>query len=147
MSEQVERGMMVFKVKTDKESIKTLVYQTCMLTTQCTKDNIKIIDCVITFGGGKSVIAEIKRVKARKDKADSELYIFYDTSGKELYRGRNREGLEKNIKEFFKEMHMQKELDNFERNEYFYSLNNGAFISEKVLNSRNYCVVKHIDIV
>ena len=67
MSEQVERGMMVFKVKTDKESIKTLVYQTCMLTTQCTKDNIKIIDCVITFGGGKSVIAEIKRVKARKD--------------------------------------------------------------------------------
>lgn len=106
-------------------------------------------DFLNLMGSGINIVRCVRAIFDRADgeyKADSELYIFYDTSGKELYRGRNKEGLEKNIKEFFKEMHMQKELDNFERNEYFYSLNNGAFISEKVLNSRNYCVVKHIDI-
>lgn len=106
-------------------------------------------DFLNLMGSGINIVRCVRAIFDRTDgeyKADSELYIFYDTSGKELYRGRNKEGLEKNIKEFFKEMHMQKELDNFERNEYFYSLNNGAFISEKVLNSRNYCVVKHIDI-
>ena len=67
MSENLEKGIMVFRMKSDKESIRTMAFQVAMLTTQCTKDDIKIIDCLISFGGTKNVISEIKRLKDRKD--------------------------------------------------------------------------------
>ena len=63
----IERGIVVFKAKTDKESIRTLIFQSMAISTQCTKSDIKIVDAVVTFSGGKAVIADIKRMKDRKD--------------------------------------------------------------------------------
>lgn len=67
MSDDLERGIMVFRMRSDKEAIRTMAFQVAMLTTQCTKDNIKIIDCLVSFGGTKSVISEIGRLKDRKE--------------------------------------------------------------------------------
>lgn len=62
----IKTGVLAFKVKSDKESMRTLVYQTSQITTQCVKQNIKIIDCVITFGGVKDVVREIKKIDNKK---------------------------------------------------------------------------------
>ena len=45
----VTKGVLALKVKSDKESLKTLAYQVAQITTQCVKSDIKIIDCIITF--------------------------------------------------------------------------------------------------
>lgn len=62
----IKTGVLAFRVKSDKESMRTLVYQTSQITTQCVKQNIKIIDCVITFGGVKDVVREIKKIDNKK---------------------------------------------------------------------------------
>lgn len=62
----IKTGILAFKVKSDKESIKALVYQASQITTQCVKQNIKIIDCVITFGGVKDVLREVKKIDSKK---------------------------------------------------------------------------------
>lgn len=67
MEDRLERTALVFHLKTDKESIKTLVFQTAAITTQCTKDDIKIVDCILTFGGVRTVIADVKTLKMRKN--------------------------------------------------------------------------------
>lgn len=66
MNLRLKTGVMAFKVKSDKESIRTLAYQTSQITTQCVKQNIKIIDCVITFGGVKDVLREVKKIDSKK---------------------------------------------------------------------------------
>lgn len=62
----IKTGVLAFRVKSDKESMRTLVYQTSQITTQCVKQNIKIIDCVITFGGVKDIVREIKKIDNKK---------------------------------------------------------------------------------
>jgi hypothetical protein len=59
-------AVMCFKVKTDKDSIKTLAYQVAQITTACVHKNVKIIDAIITFGGEKDIVRELKKIDCRK---------------------------------------------------------------------------------
>ena len=54
------------KAKTDKASLKTFAYQVAQLTTQATKTNIKIVDCIVTFGGAKDILREVKKLDGQK---------------------------------------------------------------------------------
>ena len=63
----VTTGVLALKVKSDKESLRTLAYQVAQITTQCVKSNIKIIDCIITFGSTKDFIREITKLDAKKE--------------------------------------------------------------------------------
>ena len=63
----VTTGVLALKVKSDKESIRTLAYQVAQITTQCVKTNIKIVDCIITFGGTKDFIREITKLDKKKE--------------------------------------------------------------------------------
>ena len=64
---QLEKGVLVLKAKTDKKGLKTLAYQVAQITTQATKTNIKIIDCVVTFGGAKDILREVKNLDGQKE--------------------------------------------------------------------------------
>lgn len=44
-----------------------MAYQVAQITTQATKTNIKIIDCVVTFGGAKDILREIKNLDTQKE--------------------------------------------------------------------------------
>ena len=63
----VATGVLALKVKSDKESLKTLAYQVAQITTQCVKDNIKIVDCILTFGGVKDFTRAITKLDAKKE--------------------------------------------------------------------------------
>ena len=63
----MENGVMVLKAKTDKKGLKTLAYQIAQITTQATKTNIKIIDCVVTFGGARDILREVKNLDCQKE--------------------------------------------------------------------------------
>lgn len=63
----VTKGVLALKVKSDKESLKTLAYQVAQITTQCVKSDIKIIDCIITFGGIKDFAREVAKMDAKKE--------------------------------------------------------------------------------
>ena len=62
----MEQGVIVLKAKTDKASLKTFAYQVAQLTTQATKTNIKIVDCIVTFGGAKDILREVKKLDGQK---------------------------------------------------------------------------------
>ncbi len=62
----ITTGVLAMKVKSDKESLRTLAYQVAQITTQCVKDDIKIIDCILTFGGTKDFIREITKLDTKK---------------------------------------------------------------------------------
>jgi len=62
----MECGVIALKAKSDKASLKTLMYQTAQIATLATKTNIKIVDCIVTFGGAKDVIREVKQIDAKK---------------------------------------------------------------------------------
>lgn len=64
--ENLEQTIMVLKVKSDKSSLKAMAYQIAQIATECTKHNVKIIDCAITFGGPKDIIRELKKIDAQK---------------------------------------------------------------------------------
>ena len=64
---QVENGVLVLKAKTDKKGVKTLSYQVAQIATQATKTNIKIIDCVVTFGGAKDILREVGNLDCLKE--------------------------------------------------------------------------------
>lgn len=63
----MENGVLVLKAKTDKKGLKTLAYQIAQITTQATKTNIKIIDCVVTFGGARDILREVKNLDCQKE--------------------------------------------------------------------------------
>ena len=63
----VTTGVLALKVKSDKASLKTLAYQVAQITTQCVKSDIKIVDCIITFGGTKDFVREITKLDAKKE--------------------------------------------------------------------------------
>lgn len=63
----ISYGVMALKTKSDKESIRTLAYQVCQITTHCVKQNIKIVDCIVTFGGIKDFLREIKKLDTKKE--------------------------------------------------------------------------------
>lgn len=64
--ESLENTVMVLKVKADKSSLKAMAYQVAQIATECTKHNIEIIECVVTFGGSKDVLRELKKIDAQK---------------------------------------------------------------------------------
>lgn len=45
----MEQSVIVLKAKTDKASLKTFAYQVAQITTQATKSNIQIVDCIVTL--------------------------------------------------------------------------------------------------
>ena len=63
----IKYSVMAVKTKSDKKSIKSLAYQVSMITTKCVCPNIKILDCIVTFGGTKDIIREVKNLKDRKE--------------------------------------------------------------------------------
>lgn len=60
--EKLTYAITASKAKSDKESIKTMSYQIAQITTRCVEHNIKIIDCLITFGGTKDILREVKKL-------------------------------------------------------------------------------------
>ena len=65
--QDIERGVVVVRARNDKEGIRSQIYQTMAITTQCAHNDIEIIDAVVTTSGGRAVIADIKHLKERKD--------------------------------------------------------------------------------
>lgn len=63
----MEQAVLVLKAKTDKTGLKTLAYQVAQLTTQATKTDIKIVDCIVTFGGVKDIVREVKKLDSQKE--------------------------------------------------------------------------------
>jgi hypothetical protein len=59
-------GVMCFKAKTDKDGLKTFAYQVAQVTTECVHRNIKLVDCIVTFGGEKDIIREVKKIDAKR---------------------------------------------------------------------------------
>lgn len=62
----MEQGVIALKGKGDKASMKTLAYQVSQITTKAIKTNIQIIDCIVTFGGAKDILREVKTLDAKK---------------------------------------------------------------------------------
>ncbi len=70
----VSYAVMALRTKADKSSIKNLAYQVAMITTKCVKPNVKIVDCIITFGGVKDILREVRNLD--KTKSFQYLLIF-----------------------------------------------------------------------
>ena len=64
--EALEQTVMVLKAKSDKASLKAMAYQIAQIATECTKHNVRIVDCIVTFGGPKDIIRELKKIDAQK---------------------------------------------------------------------------------
>ena len=62
----MENAVMVLKAKSDKASLRTMAYQVAQITTKCVELDVKIIDCIVTFGGVKDVLRELKKLDAGK---------------------------------------------------------------------------------
>ena len=62
----MEKAVIALKVKSDKSGIRTAVYQACQLAMQAWKSNIEVIDCIVTFGGSKDILREVKVIDAKE---------------------------------------------------------------------------------
>ena len=62
----MEKAVIALKVKSDKTGIRTAVYQACQLAMQAWRSGIEVVDCVITFGGAKDIIREVKVIDAKE---------------------------------------------------------------------------------
>lgn len=60
-------AVMAVKTKGDKKSIKSLAYQVAKITTKCVNPNIRLVDCIVTFGGTKDIIREVRNLIPNKD--------------------------------------------------------------------------------
>ena len=73
----MEKAVIALKVKSDKTGIRTAVYQACQLCMQAWKSNIEVIDCIVTFGGSKDILREVKVIDA---KARFDTLLIYSPS-------------------------------------------------------------------
>ena len=64
---EMKYAIMAVKTKADKQSIKSLAYQVAKITTKCVNPNIKLVDCIVTFGGTKDIIREVRHLIPIKD--------------------------------------------------------------------------------
>ncbi len=71
---EMSYAVMALRTKSDKASIKNLAYQVSMITTKCVNPNIKIVDCIITFGGVRDILREVRNLD--KTKSFQYLLIF-----------------------------------------------------------------------
>ena len=62
----MEKAVIALKVKSDKSGIRTAVYQACQLCMQAWKSGIEVVDCVITFGGARDILREVKVIDAKE---------------------------------------------------------------------------------
>lgn len=89
-------GVMAFKVKNTKDSIKALTYKVAKMTTDCVHQDIRVLDCIITFGGTKDILREVKKLHSMKEfdylliyspkqiaDTQTEFMLFADTLKKE----------------------------------------------------------------
>lgn len=76
-------AVMAVKAKSDKKSIKHLAYQVARITTKCVNPNVKILDCIVTFGGTKDIIREVRRLLPTKDFQYLLIYSAKDISDSE----------------------------------------------------------------
>lgn len=61
----MEKAVIALKVKSDKSGIRTAVYQACQLCMQAWRSGIEVVDCVITFGGARDILREVKALDAK----------------------------------------------------------------------------------
>ena len=64
---EMKYAVMAVKAKSDKKSIKHLAYQVAKITTKCVNPNIKVVDCIVTFGGTKDIIREVRQLIPKKE--------------------------------------------------------------------------------
>ena len=76
---EMKYSVMAVKTKSDKKSIKSLAYQVSMITTKCVNPNIKILDCIVTFGGVKDILREVKRLKEYKEADIVHFHMFHNS--------------------------------------------------------------------
>ena len=76
-------AVMAVRAKSDKKSIKHLAYQVARITTKCVTPNIKILDCIVTFGGTKDIIREVRKLLPTKDFQYLLIYSAKDISESE----------------------------------------------------------------
>ena len=62
----MECGVIALKAKGDKAGLRSLAYQVSQITTQAVKSGVQIIDCVITFGGVKDILRELRVLDSKK---------------------------------------------------------------------------------
>lgn len=62
----MECAVIALKAKGDKNGIKAVAYQVAQLTTRAVKCGIQIVECVVTFGGVKDILREIRGLDSQK---------------------------------------------------------------------------------
>lgn len=62
----MEKAVIALKVKSDKAGIRTAIYQTYQLCLQAWRSGIEVVDCVITFGGARDILREVKVIDAKE---------------------------------------------------------------------------------
>jgi hypothetical protein len=68
-------GVIVVKpLSTAKADIEIALKQVAQITTKCVKNNIEVIDIIVTFGSSKDIS---KRVKALVEQKEIHLLLFY----------------------------------------------------------------------
>lgn len=63
---KTKTAVIALKAKGDKAGIKTLAYQVSQLVAATIDTDTHVIDCIITFGGVKDVLREVKKLDAQK---------------------------------------------------------------------------------
>lgn len=58
--------VVALKTKSDKASLITFAYQLSTLVTKCVHSDFAVSDFVVTFGGTKDVLRELKKIDAKK---------------------------------------------------------------------------------
>lgn len=61
----MERAVIALKVKNDKTGIKTAIYQACQLCVEALKNDVRVVECIVTFGGAKDVLREVRALDAK----------------------------------------------------------------------------------
>lgn len=58
--------VIALKTKSDKASLMTFAYQLSTIVTKCVRSDFEVSDFVVTFGGTKDVLRELKKIDAKK---------------------------------------------------------------------------------
>lgn len=61
----MEKAVIALKVKSDKNGIRTAIYQACQLCVEALKNDVQVVECIVTFGGVKDILREVKAIDAK----------------------------------------------------------------------------------
>lgn len=62
----MEHAVLALKAKKDKAGLVAMAYEIMQITTQCVKHDVQLVDCIITFGGTKDILREVRKLDAKK---------------------------------------------------------------------------------